>query len=168
MFTRHKKSNYFSNTLLKKKIKKNITSHGVKSNNEKGCLRVVIKWARRLLTELPVVTFGRTFKLINTWRKHKPHLHYRTGVGALLWLALADEEGPVTSASQHFLGLTALDVTHVPGTLIVVGRVLILLQRVRAGLNKIKAADMQSRQAINKTLSSNHSLNDRWRSWSTQ
>lgn len=62
-------------------------------------------------------------KVLNTFfsHKHKLNLHYRTGVGALLRLALTDEEGPITFASQHFLGLGAFDVTHIPGTLIVVG-----------------------------------------------
>lgn len=62
----------------------------------------------------------------------KSNSHDRTGVGAFLCLTLTDEEGPVARASQHFLRLAALDVTHIPGRLIVVGRALVLFQRVGA------------------------------------
>lgn len=60
------------------------------------------------------------------------HSHHGAGVGALLRLTLPDEEGPVTLAPQHLLGLRALDVSHVPGALVVVRRALVLLQRVGA------------------------------------
>lgn len=58
--------------------------------------------------------------------------HHRAGVGALLRLTLPDEEGPVTLSPQHLLSLRALDVSHVPGALVVVRWALILLQRVGA------------------------------------
>lgn len=58
--------------------------------------------------------------------------HHGTGVGAFLRLTLADEEGPVAFAPQQLLGVAALDVAHVPGALVVVGRALVLLQRVGA------------------------------------
>lgn len=99
----------------------------------------------------------------------KPNSHYRTGVGALLRLTLPDEEGPVTLAPQHFLSLGALDVPHIPGTLIVVGRALVFLQRVGAAnteLNGVVSCPLQKKtkkQKPKQTLSSNHSLNYRWR-----
>lgn len=69
----------------------------------------------------------------------KPNSHYGAGVGALLRLALPDEEGPVTLAPQHFLSLGAFDVTHIPGTLVVVGRALVFLQRVGAANEETNA-----------------------------
>lgn len=62
----------------------------------------------------------------------KTNLHYGAGVRALLWLALTDEKGSITFASQHFLSLGALDVAHVPGTLVMVGWALIFFQWERA------------------------------------
>lgn len=94
-------------------------------------------------------------------RKEWLNLHNRAGVGALLWLALTDEEGPVTFASQHLLSLGAFDVTHVPGALLVVRWTLVLLQRVGPGN---KAADtLVTRYIVSKSWSFSNSLNDRYR-----
>lgn len=102
------------------------------------------------------------FKSINAGHQiTKPNSHYRTGVGALLRLTLPDEEGPVTLAPQHFLSLGAFDVTYIPGTLIVVGRALVFLQRVGAANTELNA--VTSKKKPKQTLSSNHSLNYRWR-----
>lgn len=85
------------------------------------------------------------FKLIHAGRQiTKPNSHYRTGVGALLRLTLPDEEGPVTLAPQHFLSLGAFDVTYIPGTLIVVGRALVFLQRVGAANTELNAVTSQT------------------------
>lgn len=73
-------------------------------------------------------------------KERDSNLHDRTGVRALLWLALPDEEGSVTFASQHFLSLGAFDVTHIPGALIMVGWALVLLQWVGAADTGIKQA----------------------------
>ncbi len=72
-------------------------------------------------------------------------------------MALTDEEGAVTFASQHFLSLGAFDVTHVPGALVVVGRALVLLQRVGAANTETEQQTLD--HVTNKTLSSKRSIN---------
>ncbi len=55
--------------------------------------------------------------------------HYRAGQGALLGLALSDEESAVSFASQEILRMCALDAPHVPGALVVMCLIVIVIQQ---------------------------------------
>lgn len=55
--------------------------------------------------------------------------NYRAGEGALLGLALSDEEGAIAFASQEILCIRALDVSNVPGALVMMRLIVIVVQQ---------------------------------------
>lgn len=56
------------------------------------------------------------------------HSHHRAGIAAPL-AALADEEGAIPLAAQHFLSLCAVDLAHIPCAFFVVGEVVLILHQ---------------------------------------
>lgn len=55
--------------------------------------------------------------------------HDRAGQGALLGLALSDEEGAFSFAFQEILRLCAIDAPNVPGALVVMCLIVIIIQQ---------------------------------------